>query len=369
MPYLTPANTNSPPFTTPAGSYKAGIAMVIPPQFDEETEDPPRIPTVSLDVDAIVDEMAARMAVSLLGHVLFLKGQIPFPVGQLPRLRGKSNPRAMKLRLAFMDAFDVLTSHFDSSFSALSTAFARYGSTESTPLSELRKPKRPRRAYLALLVGPSVGTAKAKVILGLDGLQTKVWGLRDDEEDDDDDEEGEEQADGDDDDSAEEPDESESEEEDDDEDEGDENEGHPPAPASPPPSYAHSQTQQVLQKADRLLSRALAGSDALSTELAPTQTHILMRAPRRFSHPAWLPQQNVTGALENTLSEFLVESGVSPAPTDTKKKPKKGSKVEGVWVAARTGLTPDYVEPSGGTEDDDMIWYAWDGKLVGFSDW
>ena len=80
-----------------------------------------------------------------------------------------------------MESFDLLSSHFDSSFSALSTAFARHGMKAPSPLSELRKPKSSRRGYLALLVGSSVGTAKAKVILGLDGLESKVWGLRDDE--------------------------------------------------------------------------------------------------------------------------------------------------------------------------------------------
>ncbi|KAL1747780.1 hypothetical protein HDZ31DRAFT_60956 [Schizophyllum fasciatum] len=389
MPYLAPTHVEDGAAAAPMSSSKASqIAVIIPPppvQFDAEDEDPPRIPTVVLDVDEIAEDMAARMAMSLLGHVLFLKGQIPFPVGQLTRLKGKSNPRATKLRLAFMEAFDLLSSHFDSSFSALSTAFAKHGMSKApAPLAELRKPKTSRRAYIALLVGPSVGTAKAKVILGIDGLESKLWGLRDDGV-------AANQYEGDDDseDSADEPEESESEDEEEDEEdedesaeekdeeeedeeehaESDENGQPTPAPPSPPPSYAYSQTQQALQKAERLLSRTLANCDALSTELSPTQTHIMMRAPRRFAHSSWIPQQNATSALENTLSEFLVESGVAPAPADTKRKPKKGSKVEGVWVSARTGLTYDYTEPKGGTEDDDMIWYAWDGKLVGFADW
>lgn len=184
-----------------------------------------------------------------------------------------------------MESFDLLSSHFDSSFSALSTAFARHGMKAPSPLSELRKPKSPRRGYLALLVGPSVGTAKAKVILGLDGLESKVWGLRDDEVEEDESEESEDEDEleesEDEEEEAEEPEESESEGEEEDagEDEEAASEGEerlsaenePPAPApkppSPPPSYAFSQTQQALQKADRLLSRALAGSDALANEL------------------------------------------------------------------------------------------------------
>jgi len=36
-----------------------------------------KYPTVRLDLDFITDEVAARLATSLLGHVLFLKSQVP----------------------------------------------------------------------------------------------------------------------------------------------------------------------------------------------------------------------------------------------------------------------------------------------------
>jgi hypothetical protein len=36
-----------------------------------------RIPRVDLDGEAITDAMAARLATCLLGHVLFLKNQVP----------------------------------------------------------------------------------------------------------------------------------------------------------------------------------------------------------------------------------------------------------------------------------------------------
>lgn len=36
-----------------------------------------RFPLVRLDVDVITDSIAGRLATSLLGHVLFLKNQIP----------------------------------------------------------------------------------------------------------------------------------------------------------------------------------------------------------------------------------------------------------------------------------------------------
>lgn len=36
------------------------------------------------------------------------------------------------------------------------------------------------RAFFAVALGPTVGTAKSRVIVGIDGLETKVWGLRED---------------------------------------------------------------------------------------------------------------------------------------------------------------------------------------------
>lgn len=37
----------------------------------------PRIPRLRLDADVIPDMVAAKLATSLLGHVLFLKNQVP----------------------------------------------------------------------------------------------------------------------------------------------------------------------------------------------------------------------------------------------------------------------------------------------------
>lgn len=35
------------------------------------------VPTVVLDTDVVSDNMAARLCISFLGHVLFLKNQVP----------------------------------------------------------------------------------------------------------------------------------------------------------------------------------------------------------------------------------------------------------------------------------------------------
>lgn len=60
-----------------------------------------------------------------------------------------------------------------------------------------------------------------------------------------------------------------------------------------------------------------------------------------------------------------------------KRKPLRGGvKTEGVWIGCResNGLREHQtlISNTSGVdadEDDEMIWWAWDGKLVGFSDW
>ena len=44
---------------------------------DEPARTEGRIPRVCLDVEGISDVLAARLAICLLGHVLFLKNQVP----------------------------------------------------------------------------------------------------------------------------------------------------------------------------------------------------------------------------------------------------------------------------------------------------
>jgi hypothetical protein len=138
--------------------------------------------------------------------------------------------------------------------------------------------------------------------------------------------------------------------------------------------------------------------------VAPTQTHILIRAPRIFKHPAWVPRQNATTSLDATLGDFLAASGVHPTDLPvppSKQSSAKKSKVEGVWVTARGGIraSPESDSQSNSNskaedenendrkqqpgkpkeaklhlpnvtdEDAEMIWWSWDGKFVGFSDW
>ena len=116
---------------------------------------------------------------------------------------------------------------------------------------------------------------------------------------------------------------------------------------------------------------------------APTQTHSLLRAPRGFNHPAWVPRQNLTRTLDTQLQAFL-EDVVATPPSDAasdelpqkpKRKVRAGVKTEGVWVCSRDGPRVEGgLDGRDGAEDevceeDEMIWWAWEGKIVGFSEW
>jgi len=67
--------------------------------------------------------------------------------------------------------------------------------------------------------------------------------------------------------------------------------------------------------------------------------------------------------LDTTLNQFLYEREGERA------KKGRAVKVEGVWVGCRGGATEELGSETVRCEEDEMIWWSWDGKLVGFSDW
>ena len=288
------------------------------------------------------------------------------------------------------------------------------------------------------LIGPSIGTAKSKVFLGIDSLETRVWGTRegpqvshseDSESDDDNDndvsedgvnedaDEGGEDAQDSGNESGEDPvgpedsdNEGDEEGSEDDEDDGEDTSDNKGSSDDSRLSAATHTTRaeelKFLQNADRLLSRTLAAADVdnkgISSEmcmytlllsspplliskytLAPSQTHVVIRAPRRFTHPAWIPRQDITTSLDAALNEFLSGSGLmtSSLDLDTSRKPIKKQRVEGVWITPSTGIqrpcfsdsvnitAQEHTDSKGQGEDEEMIWWSWDGKLVGFADW
>lgn len=87
--------------------------------------------------------------------------------------------------------------------------------------------------------------------------------------------------------------------------------------------------------------------------------------------------------MEKTLNAFL-RAGEAVDMKRTKKK----DKIEGVWIKGRGkqgSFTAEKLKECGRleksveneaqevagevNEDDEMLWWSWDGKLVGFSDW
>ncbi|THH29557.1 hypothetical protein EUX98_g4632 [Antrodiella citrinella] len=359
------------------------------------------IPAVHLDVDEISSAMAARLASSLVSHVLFLKSQIPFPVVQLARMPTSKDNKATKKKVDLMNAIDTLSSHLYTTFRALSTAFAvSVTSGPSGHKSHDQPPSRQAQAHMAIVLGAGVGAPKARVMLVMSGLKVHhagvaqkqahslgaTDGLAAKENVQVDEEEGSG--------SESEDDSSEGESEyytDEDGESSDECPDTPPESdssrsASPAPSEANPQPdpfleeQQVLRTADRLLSRTLASACAesdggLSSELAPTQTHILLRAPRHFDHPEWTPRQNLTRSLEKTLTVFLNGAIADPEAQAPASKPKytSGPRTEGVWIGSKSQklhVEPVDVDPDSPTqEESDMIWWTWNGKIMGFNDW
>lgn len=108
--------------------------------------------------------------------IIFSTNPITSPIAQLARLPSGRNARATKKKEDLLDAVDTLSCHLLTTFAALSTALAenksRYPKNEdgSTPKA---------RADLAVVLGPSVAGARARVLLSVDGLEVKLWGQRD----------------------------------------------------------------------------------------------------------------------------------------------------------------------------------------------
>ncbi|KAI5992368.1 hypothetical protein F5J12DRAFT_859972 [Pisolithus orientalis] len=418
-----------------------------------ETDRADCFPTVTLDTERVTHDLAARLATTFLAHVLFLKNQIPFPVAQLARIPDKdTRSRAAKKRQQLLNSFDTLTSHLYTTFVALSTSLALRRKACHVDTTEISRKTDIDKVFLAIVLGPTIGTAKSRLIMGIDGFEVKVWGLRDDvtrspmsaktvecshmEHDDESEESDNHESEGEDvetDDSTESPYETgeESTEDQPSSEDGEEDSSGeeppppsrspspsptsspPPPPLAPPLEHAalprrHEETDDtLLRTAERLLSFTLAKACAedvqgqgIAAELPPTNIHILIRAPRRFTHPAWIPRQPFSPALDDFLDAFLDMSADSKAPktlpttTGTavgKQQHRKGNvRVEGIWARARRSGSGYQSKALGGVkgiesesepridreaadadvdEQDELIWWGWDGKLTGFTDW
>lgn len=93
---------------------------------------------------------------------------------------GDTKSRGTKRRTELVATMDTLSSHLQTTFVALSNAFCQRKSDTKGETFNLVTSRPPVQAHMAIMLGPSVGSAKAKVMLVLDGLEVKLWGVRED---------------------------------------------------------------------------------------------------------------------------------------------------------------------------------------------
>jgi hypothetical protein len=86
--------------------------------------------------------------------------------------------------------------------------------------------------------------------------------------------------------------------------------------------------------------------------------------------------------MDTMLRDFLVDSGLVSAEStgrDGKPRPRgaAGVKTEGVLIGCQTcpensishAISPVPATATEASEEDELIWWAWDGKLTGFTEW
>ncbi|KAF8522431.1 hypothetical protein BU17DRAFT_64361 [Hysterangium stoloniferum] len=406
-----------------------------------------KVPAITLDSQEISAGMAARLTTALLGQLLYLKGQIPFP-----GTASRNAAQAAKKKAEFLDAYDDLTSHLRTTFTALSTALAQNTvfhpvilCSEPSLMLASRPTRRPAKIHILLLLGPSLSMAKARVLLEVDGLRVERFGewefmsrhprnsAADHKAVNEDADNAIQQS------SAASawpelreppstpsprrspshggsswntPKTSSS----------DEDELEVSSPSSTPPSPSESSTassletsssdsengaeernlnspvrhspqfnlngvssyveeEESLRKGERLLSRAVfSGEEGLNLgdEIPITQAHILIKAPRRFSHPTWIPRQNLSDMFDRQVEAFLKSEGQlgNESVPSTRRGAGFGSGVRTIGLRVKCQSKVN-VELSGNDGEgersdeeglDDAIWWSWDGKLVGFSE-
>ncbi|KAG8951011.1 hypothetical protein FRC04_006872 [Tulasnella sp. 424] len=443
------------------------------------TDDALPVPYASANLEGhntISPVLASRICTSVLEHVLYLNGQIPFPVQGLSSLKldGKANAKAAKKRDELMAALDVLSSHLPSTFQSLSWALGT-----NPQLLQATSSSATTAVDVVLITGPSPTTVRSRCFVRLDDFSISRYGERpqassssasasstehpsiqgaspleqaqaclptssekaveptevqedqDEEEHDleadasftsfisdmssalssaveeehseDEETEGEEEeeesdasssvASEDEDEEDEEEDDSE-EDYDEEEEEEEEEEGsvvvetdsavttspaHNLAPNSStkPPSHSPSEEEQNLRSSVRAVSLALASTfDFGRDDIPVTQMNVLLRAPRCFQHPSWLPKQALGRTLDGRVDDFF-SGGCSGG-----KENRKGPPEEGVLVRCNSSLEGADELPEGqpsqtlGNElhsedagQHDMIWWQWSaGVIRGFGD-
>ncbi|KAG8891963.1 hypothetical protein FRC00_012870, partial [Tulasnella sp. 408] len=152
---------------------------------------------------------------------------------------------------------------------------------------------------------------------------------------------------------------------------------HSTASTSAPPQPS-TEDEKNLRASVRTVSLALASNfDFGRDDIPVTQMNVLLRAPRCFQHPSWLPKQALGRTLDPRVDEFF--SGAGPATGGVRKgPPEEGVLVrcdpssEGVEGLPNAQSTKAAVEDEPQQADEgqhDMIWWQWSaGVIRGFGD-
>ncbi|KIO18749.1 hypothetical protein M407DRAFT_31583 [Tulasnella calospora MUT 4182] len=470
--YSDSSSGSTPLFSTSPASTRMSSLTSSPPK-KPDTQPPPYAAANLDDRSAISPVLASRICTSVLDHVLYLNGQIPFPVQGLSSLNldGKANAKAAKKRDELVTALDLLSSHLPSTFQSLSWALATNPKLlQATSLSSTTA------VDVVLVTGPTPTTVRSRCFIRLGDFSISRYGDRqqvpscttaaatstepaptqvpsscaqeqtrsrvappnpvspveveendeehdpeadasfasfisdmssalsstaeeersedegtgdeEDDDDDDDDEDDEEESDASSSIASEdEEEEEETSEEDFDEENADE-EGpvvleddtapkhSTPSISVPPPSPAED--EKNIRACVRAVSLALASTFDFGRDDIPiNQMNVLLRAPRCFQHPSWLPKQALGRTLDGRVDEFFSGTAVEGRGV------RKGPPEEGVLVRCNSSLEgveglPEVRSPETTTEDEsqqrddgqhDMIWWQWSaGVIRGFGD-
>ncbi|KAH7099307.1 hypothetical protein BKA62DRAFT_710065 [Auriculariales sp. MPI-PUGE-AT-0066] len=351
-----------------------------------------QLPAAELALDFISSALAARLAMFVLGQVLYFKDQIPYPMNQLAKValrdahKGVSN-KTTKQRLKMLDAFAVLASQLHSTFDALTVAVANNQRTNGSS----------QQAHLVFALGSTLANGRARVIFALDGIgvssthdentnrrpkqcdeqqrhrvplarvdarnsagmpsipgrsleldvdsdepinlndeDTSCWDV---------------------------PPDSDSDEESDPElEDASDNE----APRSIQPTQHQAEQEAAFSTAERRLALVINNADLFYQALPATTTHVLLRAPRCFKHPEWAPQQRFQRTFDKVLDE--AKEGVRVVcAAPARSASLSGSATPGMnqGRSATHAAHPIEVEDE---EQHEMIWWLWNGRLTGFEE-
>ena len=161
----------------------------------------------------------------------------------------------------------------------------------------------------------------------------------------------------------------------------------------PSPSVPTAVNEGGPRKAERALYRTLAHADTgddNDEELPPTTMFLLLRAPRSFHHPHWIPRQDYSHSLDLVTRKLLQLSCADDNEGNGVNKFVGGMRtgnVRGVRVSCQVPPTLGLVQremegigwdglpntaplPDAGSEHEgnEMIWWQWQGKVKGIGD-